>query len=190
MAIRSLPPQSVLNQLLRYDAETGKLFWRARSPSFFKDGKQTAIHNAAIWNSKNAGREAFTTSLPSGHRYSSIKRTKMFAHRVIWKMVTGDEPGVIDHISGDPSDNRMVNLRSVSQVENGQNQRLRKNNASGVMGISWDPRRSKWYARINVDYGARFLGYFDQFDDAVAARRAAEIEHNFHQNHGRSSTID
>lgn len=96
---------------------------------------------------------------------------------------------MIDHIDGDKLNNRVENLRNVSQVENGQNHVRRKNNTSGVMGVRWDDRRSMWHTRINVKYQTIFLGYFQNFDDAVVARRTAEIEHGFHQNHGRTTSL-
>lgn len=186
MAIKLLPPQSTLLQLLRYEPETGKLYWRPRPVLMFNSEKQSAEHNAAIWNGKNAGQEAFKTRLPHGHRYASINRVKMLAHRVIWKMVHGVEANVIDHIDGDPSNNRIGNLRSVTQMQNGQNERMRKNNTSGVMGVCWDSRRKRWHTRINLNYRHIHVGYFDTFDEAVAARKAAEVQYGFHPNHGRN----
>lgn len=186
MATKPLPPQADLLKLLRYESETGRLFWRERSVSLFHDGAQTAAHNAAIWNGRNAGKEAFVTVLPHGHRYAGFHGRKLLAHRVIWKMVFGEEPNIIDHINGDPGDNRLENLRNVSQVENGGNSKLRKNNTSGVMGVAWESRRNKWLARIHINYRNRHVGYFDTFDEAVAARKAAEAKFGFHPNHGRN----
>lgn len=185
MAAKALPPQTVLDQLFAYEPETGKFFWKERPPSMFRDGKQSAQHNAAIWNAKNAGSEAFTTKLPGGYCYTTVHRQKVFAHRVAWKLAYGDEPTTIDHINGDPSDNRIANLRAASSVDNGRNMQRSKANNSGVTGVSWDQRRARWYARIHVEYRGIFLGYFDTFDEAVAARKAAEVHYGFHPNHGR-----
>jgi hypothetical protein len=181
----TLPPQGVLRQLLRYDPKTGQLFWRKRSPDMFANGKQPARHNAAIWNAKNAGCEAFTTALPSGYRYSTIQRQKMYAHRVIWKMAFGAEPREIDHINGNPADNRLCNLREVSHAANGRNLKRSRANSSGVTGVCYDAGRRKWRARICVNYRNQFLGSFDGFGEAVEARKAAEAKYDFHENHGR-----
>jgi hypothetical protein len=185
LATKPYPPKHVLLQLLRYEPETGKLFWKERPVSMFSDGAQSAVHNAAIWNGKNAGNEAFITSLLHGHRYAGLNGKKVLAHRIIWKMVHGEEPPTIDHINGDPSDNRLVNLRAATPVQNGQNSRRRKNNTSGVMGVAWEPRRLKWCVRIHLKYRNKHVGYFDDFDTAVAARKAAEAKYGFHPNHGR-----
>lgn len=187
MANRPLPSQEALCQLLRYETESGKLFWKERSIDWFNDEKQSREHNAAIWNGKNAGKEAFTTALPHGHRYASLHKQKFLAHRVIWKMVYGNEPVGIDHIDGDPSNNRLDNLREAMPVVNGKNIKLKRNNTSGVMGVRWEQSRSKWIARINVNYQSIHLGVFDTFDAAVAARKVAEREYGFHPNHGRAT---
>lgn len=185
MAAKPLPSQSLLNQLLRYEPETGKLFWKERPRGMFGAEKQSAMQNAAIWNGKNAGKEACSETA-NGYLETSIFRRRVLAHRAIWKIVHGVDPQVIDHIDGDKRNNRIENLRNVSQIENGQNHVRRRNNTSGVMGVRWDDRRLKWHTRINLKYRSIFLGYFVSFDDAVAARKAAEIEYGFHQNHGRA----
>ena len=58
-------------------------------------------------------------------------------------------------------------------------------NASGVTGVFWYKRRDGWIAQIYVDGKQRHLGFFDNLLDAVAARKSAEIEYNYHPNHGR-----
>jgi len=168
-----------------YVPETGKLYWKERPASLFADGKQTAMHNAAIWNGKNSGNEAFTTSLVTGHRYSSIFGQKLLAHRVVWKMAFGTDPNVIDHIDGDPGNNRLENLRSVRQTDNTRNARLSKNSTSGYNGVTFNKRRNMWEAKIMVDRKNRFLGYFDSIEEAANARKQADTEYGFHQNHGR-----
>jgi hypothetical protein len=186
MAFKALPPQHVLLQLLRYEPATGNLFWRVRGLESFKDGKQSREHNAAIWNGRNADKIA-CSKMAIGYLETSIFNRRVLAHRVVWKMVHGEEPRMIDHIDGDRSNNRLSNLRSVTQFENGKNARIRKNNTSGVMGVRWEERLGKWHCRINVNYRTIHLGVFDQFDEAVAARKAAEIEYGFHRNHGRAA---
>jgi hypothetical protein len=109
------------------------------------------------------------------------------AHRIIWKHVTGNDPEFIDHINHDRTDNRIENLRSVSTVENCQNQTLSKSNKSGVLGVHWNTRQRKWIASIRrpgVGF-SELLGRFDSVEEAAVCRRAAETEANFHPNHGR-----
>lgn len=182
MADAKLPSQDVLNQFLRYDPDSGKLFWRARTDDMFTGGDDRT--NAA-WNSRYAGKEAFITANVKGYLYGSIHKQKMKAHRVIWKMVTGQEPDQIDHINGDAADNRWVNLRDVAGWENQRNMKRPKNNTSGHIGVSWDSNRNLWSAEIWNRGKKHALGRFENIDDAVAARRAAQEQFGFHPNHGR-----
>ena len=54
------------------------------------------------------------------------------------------------------------------------NKTLLKNNTSGVTGVSWNRRKEEWESYITIDDKRKGLGYFSNFDDAVAARKAAE----------------
>lgn len=183
MAYKALPPKDNLHQLFRYDPETGILYWRERHEDMFKDGAQPKSHNAAIWNAKNAGKPAGSKVAAGYIDVSVLSAGRLLAHRVIWKMMTGDEPNDIDHINGNRSDNRFANLRSVTHETNGRNLSRRVNNTSGAVGVS--RHRRKWVARINPARKTIYLGIFDSFDDAVAARRAAEVKYGFHENHGQ-----
>lgn len=108
-------------------------------------------------------------------------------HRIIWMMVYGHWPDEIDHINGNKQDNRLCNLRNVTHRENLRNVRKSKNNTSGVTGVSWSAYHEKWAARIKTDYKLLHLGVFINKEDAIAARKAAEVKHGFHENHGRSA---
>lgn len=108
----------------------------------------------------------------------------LYLHRAIMHPPLGMQ---VDHVNGDGLDNRRCNLRVVTATENQRNKRRNRNNASGVSGVSYATRDRTWIAAIKVGGKGHILGHFKEFDDAVAARRAAEIEHGFHQNHGRQT---
>lgn len=93
-----------------------------------------------------------------------------------------------DHISGNTLDNRSVNLRSVTTQQNQQNCAVGKNNTSKVVGVGLTPK-GRWRAYIFVDYKQIHLGHYDNFEDAVSARKEAEKLYGFHENHGRESII-
>ena len=97
---------------------------------------------------------------------------------------------VIDHINGDPFDNRIDNLRLVTQRENSMNRRLSCNNKSGVIGVHYYSSRKQWQAQITSEGKKINLGRFDNFDDAVKVRKDAEIKYGFHENHGRDGIVD
>lgn len=188
MATKPLPDQALLNKLLRYEPETGKLFWRARPIEMFSSGGVGAKATHRTWNSKYAEKEAFPCSKPKGARgyiQAQIFKKKYLAHRIIWKMVTGDDPSLIDHINGDKTDNRFANLRDVSELENGQNLAMHSRNSSGCTGVMWNKQFERWHAFISVMGKRRHLGLYKSKDEAVLARKAGERKYGFHPNHGR-----
>ena len=108
---------------------------------------------------------------------SKYDNRKIMMHRLImgvalrsWKEVQ------VDHIGGSSSvhDNRKANLRLVTISQNGMNKRLQKNNSSGVAGVGLNRNKTKWRARIKVDNKEISLGEYEEFADAVKARKEAE----------------
>lgn len=182
-----------LRQLLRYEPDTGRLFWRTAPVSFFVAGRHSAERKCLAWNGKNAGKEALCyRDSPDSYAYGEIFGHKVYAHRVIVAMTTGAWPdGEVDHIDGDRSNNRENNLRAVTRRENALNKSLRRSNKSGAMGVYWDRARKKWAAEI-FDRGVKVhIGRFDSLPDAKRARAAREAELGYHPNHGRQPlTLD
>lgn len=105
---------------------------------------------------------------PKGYVQSG-KQVKL--HRLIMDCPDGL---VVDHISNDKTDNRRSNLRICKQNENCRNHSLNSNNTSGVTGVNWHKVSNKWIARIKVNYETIYIGTFDNFEDAVRARKEAE----------------
>lgn len=182
---RQIPDSTLLNKLLRYEPETGKLFWRSRTPDMFEEGKQTREHSCANWNAKHAGKEAFTADSGEGYKRGVIFGRKYLAHRVIWCMVKGYWPDQVDHENQGRSDNRIGNLRDVDQATNLKNMRLPSTNTSGRVGVCWNKNKGKWHAQIRHNSRQINLGLFTDVADAEAAREAAEQKYGFHPNHGR-----
>lgn len=184
MANGPLPDQATLLKLLRYDPETGKLYWRSRQVEMFSRTSNPAARCAGF-NSAYADREAFTAS-HKGYRIGGLLGlTSLRAHRVIWCMVHGYWPDQIDHINQDRSDNRLTNLREVGREENARNARLSARNRSGRIGVYWSPRRRQWRAKIRHDGKYVELGFFRDFDEACAARAEAERAYGYSEQHGR-----
>lgn len=177
---KPLPSQETLQALLHYEPETGQLFWKPRPREMFSSDR---IWKG--WNTKYAEKPAFTSTTTAGYHQGDLLGKNRLAHRVIWKWVTGEEPGVIDHESGDQGDNRWCNLRSVDDQANRLNASRSKNNTSGVLGVAFEPRRQKFEAYIMLARRKKFLGYHPTLEAAAAARKAAEQRLGFHPNHGR-----
>lgn len=94
--------------------------------------------------------------------------------KYIHQIITNQRSGVVDHINHNLTDNRKINLRETAQLKNSCNSKLRKNNTSGVTGVRWCDIKNKWKAYITVNYKGINLGSFDDFEDAVYARKEAE----------------
>lgn len=193
MATRADITPELCRQLLRYEPETGKLFWRERSAEFFNPtiGRWGAVKSADSialgWNNKYAGAEAFTAN-SRGYRTGRILDLQFFAHRVIWAMVHDEWPAEgmdVDHINGNPADNRIANLRCVSHQDNGRNVKRPANNTSGRIGVSQDKRTGHWAAYIGHGKDRNRIGTFASFEDACQARANAEAQEGYHDNHGR-----
>ena len=111
----------------------------------------------------------------SGYLQCCIDWRKYAVHRVIWLWHYGYLPEhEIDHINRNRTCNYIENLREVSAQCNRRNSSLRGDNTSGIKGVSFNSRTGKWVAQIAVYCRQFYLGYYDDFDDAVCARLAAE----------------
>ena len=100
------------------------------------------------------------------------------AHRLIFMWHYGFLPKEIDHIDGNPSNNRIENLRQANRSENGMNQKLNSRNTSGVKGVTWKKDKQKWHARVKVNKKNKHLGYFDDLE--LAELVVQEVRNKFH----------
>ena len=89
-------------------------------------------------------------------------------HRLIWVWMTGDDisDDVIDHINGDPMDNRWSNLRRCSRHQNSMNRTINTNNSSGMKGVTFVFTSMKWRAHIGYMGSVHYLGEYDTADEA------------------------
>lgn len=191
MGFKDIPGPGVLRALLTYEPTTGKMYWRARDVSWFKETKCGKFMRSAEWamknwNSKFAGKEAFTHADQKGYKKGAVLSVNCCAHRVAYALFYGSTPdGFIDHINGDTSDNRIENLRVVDQSGNSRNARLYSSNTSGTHGVIWDSSRKRWDVRIGIKGRQTRIGRFKTKEEAIAARKRAESDFGFHPNHGR-----
>lgn len=99
------------------------------------------------------------------------ERKQIRLHRLLMNF---PDKMVVDHINHNKLDNRKCNLRICFQKENASNKSKSKNNTSGVTGVCWHKKAKKWHSQIKHNRKNIHLGLFDNFDDAVKARREAE----------------
>ena len=172
-----------LNALFRYDLNTYELFWREREISSFKGtSKERTGKN---WNRRYANKPVGCIDTTNGYIKFRFEKKGYFAHRIIYRMNFGEWPDQVDHINGVRTDNRIDNLRNVSDAENRRNMKRASNNTSGATGVFWHSQAKKWVAQIWKERICYNLGLFSSFEDAVSARKTAEQDLNFHENHGR-----
>jgi hypothetical protein len=157
---KPLPSVERLRELLAYDPETGFFHWRR------------AIGSQA------AGNRAGTVQW-SGYVVIAVDRVLYLAHRLAWKMQTGNDPLVfVDHANRDKADNRWVNLRAADLSENRRNSIANRNNKSGFKGVHWQPSHKKWRAEITVNGKRHHIGHFATPELAAEARaKAAALLH-------------
>lgn len=179
MAAKPLPDAEFLRNILDYNPETGGFTWRQRNASMFKTRRA-----ASVWNRRYPGTPAGIIYPRHGYLVITINNQHYLAHRLAWKMMTGNDPEFVDHINHDRADNRFENLRDVDFSGNASNRKRRVNNKSGVTGVYREGQTKLWRAVIQLNGADIKLGRFKSFSDAVAARKAAEIEMGFHPNHG------
>ncbi len=152
-------PIEDLSGILRCDLKTGEVFWRDQA--------------------------GYITS--GGYRRIPIGGKGVAAHHVVFALKHGRWPQAsIDHINGDPLDNRPENLRECTHAQNMWNKRVYKNNKSGVKGVYWHKVVGKWVASIKRDGKRIVAGYYHDLSEAADA--VAKLREQFHGDFAKHST--
>ena len=162
-----------LKEILDYNPETGLFTWKEKR----KWSKEVGSVAGSVYTHPISGKKYI-------HIHTNGKQWR--AHRLAYLMMMGEEcKSDIDHINGDGTDNRWCNLREVDHRSNMKNLRRRKEGVgSGVMGVRWHKKANKWVAGIYNNKKHIHLGLFVDFDEAVKARKEAEIKYGYSDNHG------
>lgn len=148
--------QERLKLVMDYNSDTGVFTWNIDRGGDIKKGEKVG------WNSL-------------GYLYVELFGKKYGLHRLAWLYEYGELPCVeIDHINRKRDDNRIINLRLASRSENLHNTGNHNDNKSGVKGVHWDKTGKKWAAKIGVNGKQRHLGSYEDFNEAVCTRLAAE----------------
>jgi hypothetical protein len=139
----------------------------------YRDGK---LYNRIAGKCRTIGKECGWDN-PRGYRLNGVDSITHRAHRLIWIMHNGDieEDLVIDHEDGNPSNNRIDNLRKVTQQHNIFNNKKSK-------GYTWVEHIKKYKARITVDGKSKFLGEFYLEEDAIKSREVAKEKYHIIEN--------
>jgi len=143
--------QEYLKNILNYDEFSGLLIWKN--------------------NGKRAGCEH-----SSGYRMIGLLGKKYKEHRIIWMYVYGNYPTLdIDHINRVKNDNRISNLRLLSESDNAQNMvKAQRHSKTGILGVS--PSKNKYQASITAKGIQKYLGRFNTIKEAENAYLKAKSE--------------
>ena len=162
--------QELLKDVVTYFPETGCFTWKVSKRYGIKNGDEAGCIRVL-------GK--------SGKKYHLIRinNKDYLAHRLAFLYMNGVmPPDQVDHIDGNGTNNKFINLRMVTSKINGLNQRIHSNNTTGVSGVS--PQKTKYISYINKDGKRKHLGCFVNLWDAICARKSAEYSLGYHINHG------
>lgn len=163
----------LVKSFLNYSPETGLFVWRER---FNEHG--LPIKN---FNTRWAGKPAITAVHSKGYLCGNLFGNVELAHRLAWACAFDEWPAFqIDHINQIKTDNRLTNLRSVTNAENHRNMPMRKNNTSGVTGVYLDKRNGKWVSRV----AGKWVGEFQNLSSAKYAVEDFRRELGYSDIHG------
>lgn len=168
-----------LDKALRYDRDSGILFWKKRDISEFKNE-----HDMNCMNTKFHGKPAGSIN-NKGYLIIHFSSGHILSHRAIFIMEYGYEPKLIDHIDGNRINNKIDNLREVDYIGNSKNKGISKRNKTGHLGVCWHKTKKKYQSNIRVNWKLIHLGTFSDIKDAIKARKEAEEKYGFHENHGK-----
>lgn len=166
-----------LRECFECDFETGVLTWKKRPDEHF-----VTARSAHAWNRKLAGKVAGGLT-DQGYRVMPVtkegsSRYRVRASHVVWVLAGNLLPDdmQLDHVNRTPDDNRLCNLRLVTSAQNAWN-RTYRSGKSGIVGVTWMPNAKTWRATIYADGKTITLGFFEFIQDAVNARREAELKY-------------
>ena len=156
-----LPDQQDLLEHLEYNKETGIIKWIKKPP-----------RNNCIQLNVPAGSIVNKHKPENMYLAIGFKSKLYLVHRIIWKMVTGDDPiEEIDHRDCNGLNNKWDNLREATRPNNQYNTFISSNNTSGTKGIDFVKREQKWRARITNNGKCILIGYYFSLEEASAARK-------------------
>lgn len=113
-----------------------------------------------------------------GYIAVEINSCAYLIHRLIWFMITQQWPSLIDHVDGDPTNNKWDNLRLCNSQENSFNRGMFNTNTSGVKGVHWHKQAGKWQVGLRLDGRYKSLGLYKDLELAeLAIREAREKYH-------------
>ena len=107
-----------------------------------------------------------------GYLQTKIKNVLYKNHRLIFMMQHGYVPRIIDHIDGNPLNNKIENLRPATISQNSMNAKIYCTNKSGVKNVNWNKNSKKWEVKLQVNGKRQNFGAFADLELATAIAKA------------------
>lgn len=143
-----------------FDYKEGNLYWKTSNCNRVKIGQKAG------------------TLSNNGYVCVRINKKAYKAHRLVFMMFHGYMPYKIDHIDGNPTNNKIENLRPTTSIENGYNSKIPKSNKSGIKGVSWCSKTKKWYVSFRVNGKQKNFGRYSDIKYAKSIVELMRIEHH------------
>ena len=158
--------QELANNL--FQLKNGNLFWKNKTSNLsrIKIGDEAGVLDK------------------KGYKKIGINQKIYFEHHIVFLMNHGYLPKQIDHINGVKNDNRIENLREVTNSQNKMNTKLQSNNKSGIKNVNWCKKSNKWVVQLAVDNKKRWFGYY--YDLNVAKFVAETMRYKYHGKFARN----
>ena len=120
----------------------------------------------------------------NGYRELKYKGKGYGVHRIVFYLHYGYMPEQVDHIDGNPLNNRAENLRAADKVKNGFNRQINNNNKSGHKNVSWNKATQKWSVSVQAHNKSHYFGRFDDLEIAIlVASEARDKLHGYFARH-------
>jgi hypothetical protein len=114
-----------------------------------------------------------------GYRAVAIYGRKYLVHRLVWLYCYGEMPkNTIDHINGDKLDNRIENLRDVTNQENHKNMPQRSDRS---IFPNVYKHRNRWIVRVGSEKS--YYGLFEDLEEAIGMALTVRDSNGYHENH-------
>lgn len=153
---RGRPTADEVWDVLDYQSQTGRFRWR----------RPLTFHHQIGDDAGSKTRRGYIVIMLWGVSYP--------ASHLAWLMHTGEWPaGMLDHEDLNKGNNRFANLRAATKAQNNANVGLRKDNTSGIKGVSFHRTKKRWCASISHEGRQIHLGYFQDAGSASAAYASA-----------------
>jgi len=163
--------QVYLKEALHYDSETGIFTCNKRPLNHFKNS-----HVCNRWNSRFSNTKAGSINCESGYLIIMMDGKNYKSHRLAFLYMEGYLPeNDVDHMDRNRLNNLWSNLREAARRCNMQNRNLSINNTSGVTGVYFVKRINRWGSNLCTNGKVKYIGFFDNFEDAVRARYQEEV---------------